>query len=215
MIADITKAEFITYVKSRLGRATDDELNPLIELEGTLAQDELEQKPWHPWFLLERREVALPAAVADVEVSAYALLEDRYDAAICRAADHVCLLHDELQKIRHAVQQAGSKTGPPTHFHLHAQRLYVYPRPDQAYTLLVMGYWAQPPFRGLAPTAANAWLRYAFDWLAAATCFRLARHMRDTEAIAMFAAEMQRAEAQVYAQHVAYTEAGRDRVMGG
>ena len=60
--------DMITLVMERLGKRTSLSLRIAVTAEANEVIRSLETLPWCPWFLFERREYALPASFATLEL---------------------------------------------------------------------------------------------------------------------------------------------------
>lgn len=102
--------------------------------------------------------------------------------------------------------------GPPKVYVLRASTIRFYPIADINYTLT----WSYYKAADLLDTdIENAWLEHASDWLIGDAGERLAKDLRDADAVEVFAEMKVRGREAVFVDDIALDLADRPLVMGG
>jgi hypothetical protein len=213
----MNKADLVKIVGWRLGDR--DDMVSRIDLELDYIQDYvLEAKPWHPWFLQSElsmatttpgeRRVPLPVDfLAEVEESHLYIV----DPSASKSIELVKKDPDVAQKM---MQGAEIATGFPRGYAISGLYFQFYPTPDDAYEIQ-MQYYAKDA-RISDSAASPKWLQFASDVVLAELCNVLAaKHIKDAEAAAGFAADAQVAWRRLYDKHTAMAELNQPRSLGG
>lgn len=211
------KSKMIDLLKLRLGSREDSDMDALITAEAGQVQIELEQGPFQPWFLYQEKTVATVAGTRTVTMPEGFLGfnpdDDDYSVTyLTDAGVYQPIIVDTKDRLENFY---GVDAGPPAHYMMPKETLYLFPLPDAVYTLRLSGFYSDTPFDEVADDEENEWLRLAGDWLLAKTGARIARYIKDKDASAAFMLDEQSAYNRVYTRHTIWLEASRNRILGG
>jgi hypothetical protein len=104
--------------------------------------------------------------------------------------------------------------GAPEAYALVDGYFLLFPAPDDLYQINMKYYQEDAVPSSLTDTGENKWLKNAAQWLLATTGVAVARFIKDADAVALFAADEQKAATAVYKQHIDRAERNVDRRMG-
>lgn len=206
----MTRSEAISLIAGRLGERTGLETWIGTEMDAC-QQFDLERGETLPWFLLTKAPIATAADDPDYTVTGF-LREDDEGGLWCPDEDgRLRLMKKDDYSILKA-DDALQDTGRPSHYALKGLLFYLFPVPDAIYNLELHFYKADT-IPGDAET--NNWLTYAADVLVASTGYRMARHLRDKDAVALFKEDLLQARARLLKEDTARRHAGMAEYMGG
>jgi hypothetical protein len=204
------KSKAIDLIKMRLGNRTDTGIDARIDAEMDMAQYQLERSgDFTPWFLLsETARYTTTPGESRVPIPTDMLQEYEegalfYDGRPLKKYDY-----DALSVAYRNV------TGAPEAYALVDDYFLIFPAPDDYYEISMKYYQEDTAPSDLLSSGENKWLRNAAHWLIAATGSAVARFIKDAEAVALFAADEQKAATAVYKQHIDRAERNVDRQMG-
>lgn len=209
MLRDDVKA----LIAERLGNRKN--LDNLIISELKLAQSTLETGEFLPWFLLTEMEQTV-TNVADYRVG--------LPLDFLMECEETGLWYEDANGVRHDLEKkdldqltatyqtnSGVVTGPPERYALVGNYFYVFPQPDQAYTLKTIYYGMD---QTLDTNIENKWLKWCPDLLMAMAGVNVAGFVGNDRAAALFQARISSAEAQLIKQHEARANTNREYSMG-
>lgn len=213
----MTGQRVLDLLMSRFGgRDADTELRAKAALEMELAQVNLENGEFLPWFLLsEDATVASDAEERRVQVPTDFLREhDEGDLMFQDAEGKWQPLDKDDYDILLAKWTFDGTGEFPEQYSIVGEYFTLFPTPTQSINLRLTKYYA----RDAAPTdtsAENKWLKYAPDLLMNETGFIVAsQHIKDMELAGVFKAGRDEALKKLFKAHVAREEANRMRSMG-
>lgn len=191
-----------------------DDMEPRIAAELPVLQETvLEGNPWLPWFLLSTWDGATVSSTQTVALPADFLMESEESALYIQ--DTSGAWHELGKEAPDVLRRKYSGEGIPQGYAILGNSIYFYPTPDQAYPLCLDKYFAKAdPIATLSPV--SVWLDEASDVVLAELCQVLAaKHLKDANAAAGFAADASKAWARLYNKHIAREEINTVRIMGG
>lgn len=204
MLRDVAVAR----VQIILGFRTDQDANIVQAMQEF--QEELERNPELPSFLRKPYVgLATAAAVQTVNVPNDFLREWEQDQMNVATTDGPqSVVKDELGYLRIRYKDSGT----PQKYALVDGQFYFFPLPDQVYALSGT-YYAKDAI--LSTNIENKWLKYIPEILIAGSGIALASGLRDQNALQLFAAMQQMAQAKLVSMQVADDAAGAKPIMGG
>ena len=214
------KSSLLELLAMRVGNRTDADLQAVLELEITLAQDTtLEQNGrMKPWFLVSEQATAvltpneqrLPQPVdflGEVEEGALYVLNPA-------SSKYVELKRDDFDFLD--AKYKDNAPGLPKQYSLEGYRYYrLFPTPDQTYTVRQRFYERDTAFNLVASGAENRWLRFASDLLLAAGGWQFAsKHLQNAQMATGFAGDITAAWARLKGENEMRKHTNRDYEMG-
>lgn len=201
----------VSIIANRLGQRSG--LDSQIVAEMQLAQAELEKSKRLPWFLLYLDEsLATVNGTRTVNLPTGFLREEDDLGLWLISTDLVEheLVKDEFRILNADENLTGS--GQSTHYSLVGRKLYLFKKPDAAYSLK---FWYYKADELLDSNRENQWLAEASDLLIARTGVQVAKFLRDKDAVQAFADDLALAYERLLQEDVARDMAGRKLEMGG
>jgi len=202
----------VALIASRLGnRGTA--LNAQIILELQAAQEELEGLPGLPWFLLfHDTSLTMVANVETLTVPSGFLLEDDYSRMFLIGTDggYRTVTKSDYDTLRGSSFLTGS--GYPEKFALQGNTVHFFPTPNVAYALDWHYYKAADV---LTTNIENAWLASAGGVLINFAGMRIARFLRDQQAVTIFKEDYLTALDRLNKHDEARRQAALDAFLGG
>lgn len=206
------KQDFKRLLKFRLGNRQDTDFDEIIELEATEAQaTQIEQNGLFFPFFLESDFSTVSTGVG----SEFVILPSDF---LAESEDHSWSILVEgtyvpLDKVRYDemdAQFAEEARGTPRYFSLGLDTISLRPVPDKVYTIRFKYFASDTPFNSLPDTGENRILRYASDWLMAATGRVVAgEHLHDDVLMQKFDAQLAEAKARIMTLHEAREHTNR------
>ena len=109
------------------------------------------------------------------------------------------------------VELYGSDTGSPKRYAIVGSTVYLFPTPDDVYTIWHLHYSREDSLE--SANIENAWLKYAPDWMIGGVGEIIARQYNNDEKMAQkFSEQAQQARARLVTEHTAREEANRLRL---
>lgn len=211
----MTRSEAVAIVKQVLGFQTNRDATIVSNMQ--LQQTKLELMPTKPWFLLtEPQDLTTTADVAYVAVPTDFLQENDeggmwyYDASADPGYELTEMKKDDYDVL--VENYRGATTGIPEAYALMGERLYLFPTPDDTYTLKYI-YYKKADL--LATDVENEWLQHIPELLIAKTGSMMAASLRDFEAMKVFDRMTAENMALLESQNEARKHTGKEMQMGG
>lgn len=203
----------ILLLKRRLGRYTDNPtgLDEYILPELVAAQNRLENKTALPWFMKTRIDTiqTTPGQERIVKPNNWVRIREDWEIPVQIKVD------GQWRKLGvYSYEQFWDNTsdtpGVPTACAQDGQDIVLGPPPAAVYPVR-LGYYKREYKLVLNKVTSNAWLKYAFDLIVSEAGFILANnYLKNQEAAAQFAAEIQRAESDLRMTTIAYETAAME-----
>jgi len=202
----ISKPEAIGLISSRLGSRTG--LDDYIVQELVMAQSALEATEPLPWFLVAAATLGTSPGVEYVGLPEDFLREHAESGHMGSATLQVSNGWRPLRKVSiHRIQDMLPLQGPPTHYAVVGDKMYLRPIPDTSHSINLL-YYAKDA--SLNFVDKNRWLTYAPDVLVSYAGRQVARYLRDQSAAVLFqedlALALQRLATQTISRAVASTD---------
>ena len=210
-----TRDEIIDIVLRRCGnRESDTTLTSHAEAEIVQIQNRLELEPELPWFLLtEKANATCTADEPRLPVPSNFLMEWDEGALYVLNPDdskEYEVVKDEYDTLKAQYRDASADL--PEFFALRKDVFWLFPTPDQAYTMYITYYKAQT---SLTTNITNEWTTYAADLLIGELGIIMAgSYLHNPNLRAIFEQETLRARNRISAQNVSREEKNRTRTMG-
>lgn len=214
----MTGADVLTLLMSRLGNRTEPDLRATCLLEMNLAQQTvLEGAPYLPWFLVAEESTTLTVAgerrvvmptdfirQVDEERPLYYRDSEGENHELTKSA------YDRLERWYGTIAQ-----GVPEAYAVRENYFLLFPKPDNAYTLMLPGYYSRQAAI-VDGAEENQWLKWAPDLVLAVTGVQIAEKHIDLEPVkvAGFKQDIILATDRLSRMETAREEAGRHRRMG-
>lgn len=208
----MTRSEAVSLIMLRLGKRTGLETEIVLELKQ--AQKDLEQAPALPWFLI-KESVGLTTSAGSrvVVLPSDFLRESTTTKAWITTSDGVQLLHKEDYDALRGIAAEDESYLEAWYYALVGKNLYIFPEPDSAMAIEMFYFAADDEL--IADATENDWLTYASSVLVSLTGYRVARTLRDQEAMQMFQQDYQQGLAELTGSTIARGEAAMNSIMGG
>jgi hypothetical protein len=205
------KSKMVTLLKQRLGNREDLDIEQRIDDELDMAQYELEHfGDFTPWFLLSSQQtVALTAGIQAVSIPTDMIAEWEEGVLFYEGTPLTKYDFAELEG-----KYYESENGPPEAYSLVDDTFIVFPVPDDAYMLRYRYYARDTEPSNVGDDEENKWMKHAANWLLAKAGVGLSSYIKDEQALALFSADLQRAEVAVYKSHIRRVEESVERNMG-
>lgn len=165
----MTRDQFITTLKQRLYNNTDPDLDAIILSEMDFCQQNyLEGAEFWPWFLLTETNTAFTSALERRVLLPSDFLAEWEDGTLWRYDENSS--DDKWIELKKTDFDAGLARYPgddaPVRYALDSSYFYLFPRPNDVYTLKMKYYRKDTLPSALAlGTDTNLWLTHASDWL--------------------------------------------------
>lgn len=208
----MTKAQFVSAVKRRLGFRTD--LDTEIIAESVIAQQRLGRVAPYPWFLLqpyddlvdEQNDLTLHESYIAFAYEPYSIFftdSPQYRLKLIPMSD----MKNDLETVTTTV------AARPQFVAVAGLNLSFNAVPDQPYSLRIYAYLDDLDLDSYADGASNLWLKYAGELLVLETTRRIAVDSRDAELAGFLAGEAAQARAELNTETFAKNESGVERII--
>lgn len=212
----MTRDEAVTLIGARLGYSDTTDVATIIQTELQLAQAVLERDPRlaRPWFLLtEITDLTTTASEHKVSLPSDFLAEYEEGALWYYNTENENPW-TELRKDKqdYLLRYYGAdEAGAPAAYAIVGAYLWVFPLPDQAYTLKLQ-YYASDTV--LTENVENDWLKYAPDMLISEAGLAVAQDLEHQRGLQFFAGMKQEARSRYNAEHEARQHDQMSYTMG-
>jgi hypothetical protein len=211
----MTRDEAVALMQLQLGFRSDQSANLILHLK--LAQTMLEKSPTKPWFLIvgedtlvtvaDDQKIAVPTDfLQEAEQGVLRFIPDDADSP----DDEVDLDKDSYDVLRKNFRTTAS--GEPQAYALFGGYFYIFPVPDDVYTLKMIRYGQDTV---LSTNVENNWLKYAPKLLMGSAGKELAAALRDSNAMEIFARWESEDRILTFSQEIAREQANSDAQVGG
>jgi hypothetical protein len=211
----MTRDEAVALMQLQLGFRSDQSANLILHLK--LAQTMLEKSPTKPWFLIvgedtlvtvaDDQKIAIPTDfLQEAEQGVLRFIPDDADSP----DDEVDLDKDSYDVLRKNFRTTAS--GEPQAYALFGGYFYIFPVPDDVYTLKMIRYGQDTV---LSTNVENNWLKYAPKLLMGSAGKELAAALRDSNAMEIFARWESEDRILTFSQEIAREQANSDAQVGG
>ena len=207
----MTRLQAVTVIQNRLGQRTATDLATQIVGELQLAQADLENEATLPWFLIKvvtEAEVTSPIAV---ETDFIRELQEISGLAIVVSGVRTPLERNDYDYL--SVQTSLGTAAKPKFYSLIGTNYYFFASPDASYSVNKI-YYAREPVLS-ADGTENKWLIYTPSLMISIAGERVARWLRDPEAVALFAQDIQVYRKQLIDADAAHRSSALTAVMAG
>jgi len=211
----MTRDEAVALMQIQLGFRSDQSANIILHLK--LAQTMLEKSPTKPWFLIAAEDTLVTVAddqkitvptdfLQEAEQGVLRFVPDDADSP----DDEVDLVKDSYDVLRKNFRTTAS--GEPQAYALFGGYFYIFPVPDDVYTLHLIRYGQDTV---LSTNVENNWLKYAPKLLMGSAGKELAAALRDSNAMEIFARWESEDRILTFSQEIAREQANSDAQVGG
>lgn len=209
----MTRDEAVSIIADRLGKRTG--LTNQIIAEMKLAQTRLEHKGFLPWFLRVKYDATFDTSPIYMQDG---FLREIEDIPMIAYTDDEGTIHEVTKDYYSVLVQATANgdldaTGPPEHYAMRdATFIHLFPVPDKAYSGTTNYYQAAA---ALTTDIENLWLQHAPEVLICEAGIRIAKFLRDGEAVSLFKDDLALATDDMIRNSVAFNVGAFSAKLGG
>ena len=209
-----TNTVLLDQMMSRLGQRKSQRLRADLIAEVNQAVQELERKPFIPWFLEQALPLAFASGTASVAIPNF-IREVEETRPYYVQESQITYLAKTLRGTLYAHETA--LTSPQIYTLTGDTNMEIRPVPTKDYTINILVYAkSNDAIADNTNEASNPWLLNAFDYLAETALERTARfHMRDMKAADEHGKAAARMLNDLYAFHESRVHTNQDYYVGG
>jgi hypothetical protein len=207
----MTRLQAVTVIQNRLGQRTAASVATQIVSELQLAQADWANEATLPWFLIKVVSEAETTSPIAVETDFIRELQEISGLAIVVDGVRTPLERNDYDFL--SIQTGLQTSAKPTFYSLIGTNYYFFAAPDASYTVNKI-YYAREPVLS-ADGIENKWLIYAPGLMISIAGERVARYLRDPEAVGLFVQDIQVYRKQLIDADAAHRSSALVAVMGG